>query len=110
MDRYVGKNQWPEPNRILKKKATTKISMGTETQSNTPKSTIEYRTEPEITEIDKIFNLYNRDYSPKRNKYTHEEIFRAKQTHTETPEDHREKLFKLEKECDFPEFSNEFSI
>ena len=49
---------------------------------------------------------------PKRN-WTQKKkrcFFVTKQTDTETPEDHCEKLIELEKECDCPDFSTELLI
>ena len=68
----------------------------------------EYRTEPDNFKIDKFFKLYNRYYIPKGNKYNSRgEFFWAKQTDTETPDDHWEKLIEREKACNFPDFSTE---
>ena len=71
----------------------------------------QYRTDTENIKRDKLIELCNTYYSPKRNKYkSRGDSFWAKQTDTETPEDHWKKLIELEKECDFPEFSEELLI
>ena len=71
----------------------------------------EYRTDPDNIKIEKLIKTYNRHYLPEGNKYNSRgEFFWAKQTDTETPEDHWEKLVELEKQCVFRDFSTEFHI
>ena len=58
----------------------------------------ECRTNPNKIKIKKLFKLYNRYYLPKRNKYNPRgDLFWAKQTGTEAPEDHWEKYLEIEK-------------
>ena len=70
----------------------------------------EHLTDPDNIKIDKLINLYNRYYLPKKNKYNSRGVFLAIQTDKETPEDHWEKLFAFQKERHFPELSNELLL
>ena len=70
----------------------------------------EHRTDMDNIKIEKLIILYNRYYLPKKNKYNSRDFCWAKQTDTETPTDHWEKLIELEKERDFPDFSTELLI
>ena len=68
-------------------------ALGPEKMHQTTKS--EFRTEPDNIKTDKPLKLCNRYYLPKKTYTNQKEIFWAKQTNTETPEDHWEKLVDL---------------
>ena len=71
----------------------------------------EYRADPDKIKVENLIKLYKRYYIPKGNKYNSKRDFVwAKQTDMETPEDHWEKLFELEKKCYFPDFGTERNI
>ena len=93
-----------------RRKDTTKLSLGTGTQSKTPEAThrFENRSESDNRKIAKIIKLYNKFFLPKTSKHkSRGDFLWAKPTDTGTPEDHLGKLTEIEEESNFPEFSIE---
>ena len=75
-------------------------ALGLEAKHQITKS--EYQTDPDNIKIDKLIKLYTRYYLQKRKKYNSTgDFFCAKQTDTETSENHCEKFFELEKNAIF---------
>ena len=66
------------------------------------------RTNPGNFKIDKLIELYNRHYVPKRNKYKSRDFFWAKQRYRDIGR--TLKFLELEKECICPEISTELPI
>ena len=67
----------------------------------------ECRTQTGKIKADKL-KLYNRKKLPRNTYNTGNHSLRSKQSQQETQENHCDKL--IEKDYEFPEFSNEFSI
>ena len=68
----------------------------------------EYKTEPDSIIVKDSIRLFTKFYMPKRNTYHNRgDIFWAKQTEEETPEDFWRRLIEIEKECNFNTISAE---
>ena len=109
LDPQLKNKQWPEP------KAREEKIQQDFLWARGPKAThqitpSENRTERDSIKRDKLVKSCNRYYLPKKNKHNSRGDFLEQNKHTETTEDHWEKLFEGEKECDFPKFSTELFI
>ena len=68
----------------------------------------EYKTEPDRIKTKDLIRLYTEHYLPKRNTYHNRgDLFWAKQSENETPEEFWRRLFEIEEECNFGTISAE---
>ena len=80
--------------------------MGPEALYQIPRA--EYKTEPDSVKVKDLIRLFTDFYMPKRNTYHNRgDLFWAKQTEEETPEDFWRRLIEIEKECNFNTISAE---
>ena len=111
MDHYLRKNQGPEPDGTLKEKRYKEHFYGDWEPKQKTKKTIRL---PKITGQYQIrqLNQFTQQiwFTEKEQKQFGRRFLWEKQTDTETSEDHLEKRFELEKECDYPELIYESLI